>query len=625
MSQTTATNRGPRGWDRLVAQLNAAPDAPTFHRGMLDLQCKIVAAEYGTLWVAGAPGEATPIEFWPDPATKLPSDSPLMSIMGQAAKQGFERGVSHVLKLEAETNDQAAELGAHVFVTVFRVRGQVAALTTVVAECRDTQVLQSTMPLRELAAGLYDGFAARLESAQRESDTQRIRQALALLAVSQEAVGFTGSALNIVNELARQLSCTRVSMGWIRGRGVRLIAMSDTEHLKRHSEQVALLELAMAECLDQQQPIAYPIPEKAEPLIQQAVVHAHRKLTNQPNQSVLSLPLRHRDEWIGVVTLERTEPFDPGLIQYLQLIADVVAPQLDDRRQGDRPLPGHVWHSVEKTSAYLVGPKHVAWKLGAIGVMLLLLVLMFGTWEHRVTAPFVFEAYSRRILPAPFEGRIKQVFVEPGKMVKAGQLLAQLDTTELDLQLVEAQKKARLAFLEKAQKLAENKQAEVQQAQASLEQVNAQIALLEYQIEQATLKAPVDGAVVAGSWNDKVGNVIKQGDQMFEIAPLNDLVALLHVNETDIDQIDAAKVQTGRLATRSVPEKSFEIKTWRVVPAASPVNGVNSFEVRARLDEPADWLRPGMEGVAKVDAGRKPLYWILTHRIANVIRLWLWW
>jgi multidrug efflux pump subunit AcrA (membrane-fusion protein) len=478
--------------------------------------------------------------------------------------------------------------------------------------------------------------------------------------------------LNLVNELARQLSCSRVSLGWIRGRSVRLVAMSDTEHLKRHSEQVANIELSMAECLDQQQPIAYPIPAQAEPLIQQAVVHAHRKMAPQPNQHVLSLPLRHRDEWIGVITLERSEPFDPNLIQYLQLVTDVLSPQLDDRRDGDRPLYGHAWRSIEKAATYVVGPKHVAWKLGAIALIAVIAVLLFGSWQYRVSAPFVFEAYSRRVLPAPFEGRIKAVNVEPGRAVKAGQILAQLETTELNLQLVEAQKKARLASLEKSQKLAEGKQAEYQQAKANEEQYNAQGALLEYQIEQATIRSPVDGWVLAGQWYDKVGNVIRQGDQMFEVAPLTDLVALLHVGESDITQIDAVKPQTGRLATRSVPEETFEFKTWRVVPAATPVNGVNSFDVRAKLDEVewnnaaeypakqmvvhegiryralsktgpsrsggavvpgtndavwarADWLRPGMEGIAKVDAGSRPMYWILTHRITDAVRLWMWW
>ncbi|MCC7191878.1 MAG: HlyD family efflux transporter periplasmic adaptor subunit [Phycisphaeraceae bacterium] len=631
--QTTTTNRGPRGWDRLVTQLNAVSDIGEFHRGMLDLQCKIVAAEYGALWMLDQGGEPRAVEAWPDQFAKAPPDSPLMGVLRQAAKQGFEKNVSHVLKLEAEGVDGGTEVGAHVFVTVLRVKNKVVGLTTVAAELRDAGVLQSTAPLRELAAGLYEGFAARQEAIQKEIDTQRIRQALALLAVSQEAEGFDGSALNLVNELARQLKCSRVSLGWIKGRDIRLIAMSDTEHLKRHSQDVSAIELAMAECLDQQQPIVFPIPDTAEPLLQQAVVHAHKQVTNaQPGRHVLSLPLRRRDEWIGVLTLERSDVFfDPSLVQFLQLIADVIAPHLDDRRESDRWLVGHVWRSVEKTAGYLVGPKHVAWKLGALAAIAVIAVIVFAKWDYKVTAPFVFEAPTRRTVPAPFEGRVEAVFVRDGDHVTKGQELARLDTNELKLRYLEAQKEATLAALERSQKKSEYKEAEALQAESKEQAARARMELLDYQIQNATVIAPVDGAVIKSGWHDKVGGRIKQGEELFDIAPKDELIALIHVPDTDITQIMSNAGQTGRLTTQSKPGTVFEFVTQRVVPAAGPIDGVNSFEVRAKLNPLNDeerndlhLLRPGMKGLAKIDAGRRPLYWVLFHRISDTVRLWTW-
>ena len=37
------------------------------------------------------------------------------------------------------------------------------------------------------------------------------------------------------------------------------------------------------------------------------------------------------------------------------------------------------------------------------------------------------------------------------------------------------------------------------------------------------------------------------------------------------------------------------------------------------------WWRPGMSGSARIDAGERQVAWILTHRIVDTIRLWLWW
>jgi hypothetical protein len=53
-------------------------------------------------------------------------------------------------------------------------------------------------------------------------------------------------------------------------------------------------------------------------------------------------------------------------------------------------------------------------------------------------------------------------------------------------------------------------------------------------------------------------------------------------------------------------------------------DGRNAFEVEARL-EPGDApLRPGLQGVAKIDAGTQSFAWIWTHRITDWLRLALW-
>jgi len=37
-----------------------------------------------------------------------------------------------------------------------------------------------------------------------------------------------------------------------------------------------------------------------------------------------------------------------------------------------------------------------------------------------------------------------------------------------------------------------------------------------------------------------------------------------------------------------------------------------------------DRLRPGMEGVAKVEAGNRKLIWIATHKLMDWLKLTLW-
>ena len=627
MTQAQSISRHGRGWERIVERLHQAQDEPTFISGILQLQCMIVAADYGAIWRVDEQRNVSLAETWPTTLAEHGPNSDVINMLKEAANAGLAKDASQILKLQigenAEDEQSAKSL---VFVTIMRRHGRIAAISTAVSESRDPKIAKVTQPMRELAAGLYESFSAKQDAHAHHMDAQNVRRAMALLAVSQEARGWHGACLNLVNELARQQSCTRVSLGWVRGRSIRVVAMSDTEHLKRHDKHVALTEMSMSECLDQQQPIVHPAEDGIEPLLAEAVVHAHRRLTgDHPNHHALSIPLRQGDEWLGVITLERSDqPFDPDTIRQLQLVSDVVTPHLHDRKQGDRFLLVHAWHSVTRAAGYLVGPKHVAWKLAALVVIAALGFAVFGTWPYYVSAPFTLEAQDKRIVPGPHNGTLDSVAVEPGMTVKAGEILAQLDTTELQLQLAETTSELKRATLEKSQATAENKQAQAQQAQAKIDQARSRQALLQYNIERATIRSPIDGIVLSGYWRDKVGGLIEQGKPMFEIATMQDLIAQVRVNESDIDLITNQEVQEGQLATRSMPEQKFDIQVTRIIPLATPVDGANVFEVRCRIDNPADWLRPGMEGLARIDIGNRRVIWIATHRAINTVRLWLW-
>jgi len=57
---------------------------------------------------------------------------------------------------------------------------------------------------------------------------------------------------------------------------------------------------------------------------------------------------------------------------------------------------------------------------------------------------------------------------------------------------------------------------------------------------------------------------------------------------------------------------------------AASAEGRNSFEVEAAFDTSTPGLRPGLLGVAKIDAGSAPLAWILSHRLTDWLRIELW-
>ncbi|MHC4585304.1 MAG: HlyD family efflux transporter periplasmic adaptor subunit [Planctomycetota bacterium] len=143
-----------------------------------------------------------------------------------------------------------------------------------------------------------------------------------------------------------------------------------------------------------------------------------------------------------------------------------------------------------------------------------------------------------------------------------------------------------------------------------------------YLIEQGKVISPISGVVVKGDLKRQIGAPVKTGDVLFEVTPLESLRAELLVPEDQIFEI--AIDQEGYLATVSYPSQRMEFVVERINPMAEVVNNRNVFKVRVRLLETRSWMRPGMEGVAKISIGKRRYVWIWTRRIVNWLRMKLW-
>lgn len=60
---------------------------------------------------------------------------------------------------------------------------------------------------------------------------------------------------------------------------------------------------------------------------------------------------------------------------------------------------------------------------------------------------------------------------------------------------------------------------------------------------------------------------------------------------------------------------------------ATAVEGGNVFEVEASIEAPANTLKPGLRGVARIEAEPRPLMWRWTHRAIEwlALKAWAWW
>jgi multidrug resistance efflux pump len=249
--------------------------------------------------------------------------------------------------------------------------------------------------------------------------------------------------------------------------------------------------------------------------------------------------------------------------------------------------------------------------------------LSFAKGAYRVEAPFVFETTLQQTIVAPFDAYIKSVSVEPGDEVNAGEtVLGELEVSELRLEL--AALKAEQLGIEKeiAAAVRDMKTVEAQIARAEGKQTAAKIALLEDRLRHGRLVAPITGRIISKDLKRQIGAPVETGAVLFKISPLSSLRAELYVPEDGVS--DIAEGQTGALVAVGHPDQKIPFVIERIHPVAEVVHQRNVFRVRAKLAHQHAWMRPGMEGIAKIDVARAPYVWIASRRMVNWLRMTFW-
>jgi hypothetical protein len=473
-----------------------------------------------------------------------------------------------------------------------------------------------------LLAALPERFQASRDVVRLRREAEMVTGVLDLGLVAAREQRFDGAVLAIVNALAARFRCDRVSLGWDEGELVRLRAISQADKFERKLRLVRQLEVAMEECLDQDEELAWPGGGEARAVVRELGAYAREAGVAQ----LLAVPLRAGGKAAGAWVLERTASgFDEAEVQQLRLAADQVGPRLQDLRDRERWFGARAWRWMKKYASGFLGPKHTGPKLAGVLGALVVLFLIFGRWTYSVEAPAVLRSGQVVFVTAPFDGYIREAFATVGDEVSEGAPLAALDTRDLLLQ--QAAEMANLnRFQQEAERArAQDARAEMRIAQAQAEQARAVLERVQHQIAKSQMLAPFAGVVVEGDLRRRLGSPARQGEVLFQVARLDDLHVAIEVAERDVHEILGRAA--GRLRFAAQPEEEHAFTIELVHPAGQPGPSGPVFMVRAHPDAETvqTWWRPGMSGTAKIEVGSRPVIWILTHRTTAWLRRQLWW
>ncbi len=180
-----------------------------------------------------------------------------------------------------------------------------------------------------------------------------------------------------------------------------------------------------------------------------------------------------------------------------------------------------------------------------------------------------------------------------GEVVEAGQLLIRLEDGEEQAQLRVAQalRDERRSAVERLTQLQSRNmapRADVEDSQARLRQVQAEIQALEARLTNYRIRAPFDGRV--GFRTISVGSLVTPGTQLVTLDKLDQMKLDFSVPESFLAILEPGLPLTARSA--AFPDEVFEGEVSSIGSRVDPVS--RSIAVRAGLDNPELRLRPGM-------------------------------
>lgn len=621
MSATTAGNPDPRphlqvadaALLRSVAEEDAwarflgATSVDAFCHGWLAVTCVRAGATDGILVLAGVDGKGfLPAAAWPDGKRDR-------TRLAEAVERALEQRALVVLSpTDGENRLQVAQ--------PIMLEGQVLGAVALETDPREERELQALARDLSWGAGWLEALLRRNLNTRDAETAHRLRQVFDLFSASLEHAGFVPAATATVTELGTLLGCDRVALAVSRGRRLRVRALSHTVNFEKNAELTRHIEAAMEEAVDQKAVLDWPSPEDNDGHVRRA----HEQLAqSQGAAGILSVPLMRDSQPVGALCLERERPFDAASREMVEALAALLGPLVAVQQAADRGPVARSREALRSLWIRFFGPGHLVWKVAAAVAVLVVVFFAIATGAYRVSATTTIEGAVQRALAAPFEGYIREATARPGDLVKQGAVVARLDDRDLQLERLKVSSRREQLVKQHREALANHDRAQIRVIGSQIDQAEAELQVVEEKLARTEVRAPFDGVVVSGDLSQKLGAPVQRGEVLFEVAPLEDYRVVLQVDERDVR--DLVEGQPGQLVLSSMPSERLAFRVARITPVSTAEDGRNFFRVEARLDHGVERLRPGMEGVGKVDIGERRLIWIWTRHLLDWLRLELWW
>lgn len=209
------------------------------------------------------------------------------------------------------------------------------------------------------------------------------------------------------------------------------------------------------------------------------------------------------------------------------------------------------------------------------------------------------EADEEARVVAKVRGVVKELLVEEGDFVTAGDVLAQLEDEQLEIEAQRARatmERLNNEFRRKQELYEKNliSAEEFENAKYEYEAQKSAYELADLKIKYSKIRAPISGVV--SDRLIKAGNMVNTDQEVFKITDFDPLLAVLHIPEHEMNKLK--KGQTALMHFDALPGERFMGEVLRISPTVNPETG--TFEVTISIHDESRQLKPGMFGRVRI-------------------------
>lgn len=211
-------------------------------------------------------------------------------------------------------------------------------------------------------------------------------------------------------------------------------------------------------------------------------------------------------------------------------------------------------------------------------------------------------AWREANLGAQTTARIQKIYVDAGSRVKEGDLLFEMDDTQLAQAKIQYQvAKDNYDRLKPLYETGSISQSQFDQVKAAYETAEKTYQLL---LTNTQFRAPFSGVVTAKRLNDGEVFLLAPGGAgtptIVSLMQINPLKLILNVSENNLK--DVKLNQTVEIRSDIFPNEIYKGRICRINPAVNPAS--RTFDVEVKIPNPDEKLKPGMYVRAKILIGK---------------------